>query len=42
VDAGQPDLSQLKEQAFSEIEKKEMDLLEKEWRSGKIKGRGCD
>ena len=42
VDAGQPDLSQLKGQPFSEIEKKEMDLLEKEWRSGKIKGRGCD
>lgn len=42
VDAGQPDLSQLIQHAFSEQERKEMDSLEQHWRMGKIKGRGCE
>jgi hypothetical protein len=42
VEAGQPDLTQLINPSFSEDEKYEMELLEKEWRSGKIKGRSCE
>jgi len=42
VDAGQPDLSVLIEQPLSEDEKNERELMEKEWRQGKIKGRSCD
>jgi hypothetical protein len=39
VNAGQPDLSEIAHQNFSEAEIKEFELLNKEWKNGKIKGR---
>jgi hypothetical protein len=42
VDAGQPDLSPLMLNPFSEEEKKQMDTLEQHWRTGKVRGRGCE
>jgi hypothetical protein len=42
VDAGQPDLRSLTEYLIAEEDKKESEALEKSWRMGKIKGRGCE
>jgi hypothetical protein len=42
VDAGQPDLSRLTQHPFTEVEKIQIDSLEKQWRMGKIRGRTCE
>ena len=42
VNAGQPDLKQLAETTFSEEELKEWDALNRQWKDGTIKGKGCD
>jgi len=39
VNAGQPDLSGLVSQAFSERDLKDFEELNEQWQSGKIKGR---
>ena len=41
VNAGQPDLKQLTNTTFSEEDSKEMELLNKQWKEGVIKGREC-
>ena len=41
VNAGQPDLKQLTNTTFSEEERIEMELLNKQWKEGVIKGREC-
>lgn len=40
VDAGQPDLTNLTNRAFSEKDLKEFELLNQSWRNNNIKGRG--
>ncbi len=42
MNAGQPDLSSLASQSFSENDLKEFELLNEEWQAGKIKGREHD
>lgn len=42
VKAGQPDLTSLVSQSFSENDLKEFELLNEEWQAGKIKGREHD
>jgi hypothetical protein len=42
VNAGQPDLSALAKQQFSEADKAAMDELNQVWKEGKAKGRICD
>ncbi len=39
VNAGQPNLSSLSSQTFSESDLKEFEQLNENWQSGKIKGR---
>ncbi|MDQ6762327.1 MAG: zinc dependent phospholipase C family protein [Bacteroidota bacterium] len=39
VNAGQPDLSSLSKQSFTENELKEFEVLNEKWQTGKIKGR---
>ena len=42
VNAGQPDLSQLTNPAFSEIDRAEWDSLNLRWQNDKVRGRSCD
>ena len=42
VDAGQPDLSSLANKQFPEAESKELDILNRTWKTGKIKNRNED
>ncbi|MEJ7674588.1 MAG: hypothetical protein WKF59_18295 [Chitinophagaceae bacterium] len=39
VNAGQPDLTDLAKQKFSESELKEFEKLDETWKDGKVKGR---
>lgn len=42
VNAGQPDLKSLSNQHFSEEDLKAFETLDKQWKTGTIKGRSCD
>ena len=42
VNAGQPDLQQLQNKNFSEAEQQEFEELNRQWRSGGIKGKDCN
>jgi hypothetical protein len=42
VNAGQPDLRNLSNSEFSDEQSKEFEELNKKWREGIIKGKGCD
>ena len=42
VNAGQPDLTEIAHQNFSEADRKEFELLNESWKNGKIKGREHD
>jgi hypothetical protein len=42
VNAGQPNLSGVNNQAFSPADLKEFEELEQQWKAGKLKGRSCD
>ena len=42
IQAGQPDLTSLASQSFDENDLKEFELLNEEWKAGKIKGRDHD
>jgi hypothetical protein len=42
VNAGQPDLKQLSNKAFTEADRKEFDLLNQQWKTGTPKGKQCD
>lgn len=42
VNAGQPDMKNLLSSELAEDEKLELELLERKWKDGKIKGRSCD
>jgi hypothetical protein len=42
VNAGQPDLSNINNQTFSEADVKEFEELNRQWQAGAVKGRSCD